>query len=117
MLASTEGNAAPALQVRGMACERGGKPLFTGIDFAVPAGGAVLLVGPNGSGKTTLLRALAGLTEPVAGEVLWHGEARAPRGAHWRMQIAYSGHKSGLKDDLDVAENFELACALDALSA
>jgi len=104
---------APALQVRGLACERGGKPLFSGIALSVAAGGALLLLGPNGSGKTTLLRALAGLTDPAAGEVRWHGQRSTLKSAEWRMQIAYAGHKSGLKDDLDVAENFALACALD----
>jgi heme exporter protein A len=117
MPASNDGSASPALEVRAMACERGGKALFTDIDLSAPAGGAVFLLGPNGSGKTTLLRALAGLTDPASGEVLWHGKRCALRSADWRMQIAYTGHKPGLKDDLDVAENFELACALDGTRA
>ena len=107
----------PALQARDISCERGGKPLFRGIAISVEAGHALFLVGPNGSGKTTLLRALAGLIDPVAGEVLWQGRRSALKSAEWRMQVAYAGHKSGLKDDLSVAENFELACALDGRGA
>ena len=105
------------LVVRGMSCARGGKALFDSLDFAVPPGGALVLLGPNGSGKTTLLRALGGLTEPVAGTVYWDGEEGVLRSAEWRMRTAYAGHKSGHKDDLSVAENLELACALDGSTA
>ena len=33
------------------------------------------------------------------------------------MRIVYLGHKPGLKDDLTVAENLALACALDGAKA
>jgi putative ATP-binding cassette transporter len=38
-----------------------GKPLRKGLNFAVPAGQALLISGPTGTGKSTLLRAIAGL--------------------------------------------------------
>jgi len=109
--------AGQGLAVRGISCERGGKALFAALDIAVPPGAVLVLLGPNGSGKTTLLRALAGLTEPVAGTAYWNGEEGDLRSAHWRMQLTYAGHKSGHKDDLSVAENLELACALDGSAA
>ncbi len=49
------------LQAEGLAVIRGERLVFAGLDFAVAAGGALLLVGPNGAGKSTLLRLLAGL--------------------------------------------------------
>jgi heme exporter protein A len=116
MLESSE-RAAAGLEALGLACERGGKPLFAGVDARVPAGTALLLLGPNGSGKSTLLRALAGLHEPVGGTVRWQGRPVKLRSAEWRTRLAYAGHKSGHKDDLSVAENLALACALEGADA
>jgi NitT/TauT family transport system ATP-binding protein len=42
--------------------------------LSIEAGTITALLGPSGSGKSTLLRMLSGLTEPSAGEVLWHGK-------------------------------------------
>jgi putative ABC transport system ATP-binding protein len=39
------------------------------VNFAVPAGGRLAVVGPSGSGKSTLLTLLAGLHRPTSGEV------------------------------------------------
>ncbi len=43
------------------------------IGFTVPRGAFVVITGRVGSGKTTLLRALLGLIERDAGEILWNG--------------------------------------------
>lgn len=109
-------DAGAGLEALGMSCARGAKPLFAGIDLRVPCGAAGVLLGPNGSGKSTLLRALAGLHEPVAGQVRWGGQPAVLKSGVWRSVLAYAGHKSGHKDDLSVAENLELACALERAS-
>jgi heme exporter protein A len=116
MVASPEPGAA-GLELRGLRCERGGRVLFHALDLDVPAASAMTVVGPNGSGKTTLLRALAGLTEASARRMTWNSEPVAVRSAAWRSQLAYVGHKPGHKDELTVAENLALACALEGRSA
>ena len=45
------------------------------MSLSVEPGVIVALLGPSGSGKSTLLRMLSGLTNPSAGEVLWHGKS------------------------------------------
>ncbi|HLW68780.1 MAG TPA: ABC-F family ATP-binding cassette domain-containing protein [Gemmataceae bacterium] len=50
----------------GMAYDR---PLFEHLNFSLPRGKRLGIMGPNGSGKTTLLKILLGEIEPTAGEV------------------------------------------------
>jgi ATP-binding cassette subfamily F protein 3 len=45
------------------------KPLFEHLNFSLPRGKRLGIMGPNGSGKTTLLKILLGEVEPTAGEV------------------------------------------------
>ena len=37
--------------------------------FAIPSGGVTVVIGPNGSGKSTLLSAIAGLRQPISGQL------------------------------------------------
>jgi iron complex transport system ATP-binding protein len=41
------------------------------LSLNAPQGELIALIGPNGCGKSTLLRTLAGLQEPVCGDVMW----------------------------------------------
>ena len=59
----------PAIRVTDLACRRGDRVLFSGVDIALRAGEALHLVGPNGIGKSSLIRILAGLLRPYAGTV------------------------------------------------
>ncbi len=102
------------LSATGLACRRGERRLFKGVAFSAPAGSLVLVGGRNGSGKTSLLRILVGLSSAVAGSVAWCGRPVATDPLAWAAQLFYLGHASALKDDLDAAENLELACSLAA---
>ena len=57
-----------------------------GLDFTIPAGARVGLIGPNASGKSTLIRIILGLLH-CEGELLVDGEKR--RGSAQSEKIAY----------------------------
>ncbi|NJC04662.1 heme exporter protein A [Sphingomonas kaistensis] len=57
------------LALHNVACWRGGRLLFDGLDLVLQAGDAMLVTGPNGTGKSSLLRLAAGLLRPLGGRV------------------------------------------------
>jgi len=85
-----------------LACERGGRVLFSGLDLELAAGQGLLLQGPNGAGKTSLLKTIAGLIAPAEGEVRLDGGAGE---AAVGEQCHLIGHLSGVKRALTVTEN------------
>jgi iron complex transport system ATP-binding protein len=52
---------------------RGGRPLLRAVSLALRPGEVLAVLGPNGAGKSTLLKALCGLWEPDAGQILLNG--------------------------------------------
>jgi len=61
------------LRVRGLRKAFGGLLAVTDLDFDVPAGTIVGIIGPNGSGKTTVLNLITGEIAPDAGSVRLEG--------------------------------------------
>ena len=95
-----------------LACTRGDRVLFDGLDFEVHRGAALRVNGNNGSGKTSLLRMLSGLTEPTRGVVSWDSEDIRSRREQYHRRLTYLGHLPGVKEDLTVCENVMLATRL-----
>ncbi|WP_210432424.1 heme ABC exporter ATP-binding protein CcmA [Iodidimonas gelatinilytica] len=93
------------LNAQALACRRGQRLLFAGLDFSLERGRILILRGPNGSGKTSLLRLLAGLSRPEAGQLFWCGMAVPPSGAGLSEQVHYVGHSSGMKAAFSVTDN------------
>jgi heme exporter protein A len=90
------------LSGRGIKCVRGGREVFSGLDFEACSGEALAVTGPNGSGKTSLLRLIAGLLTTAGGSIGLEGggvELTLPEQAH------YLGHRDALKPSLSLIEN------------
>ena len=58
-----------AIEVHNLTTTYGGAPVLWDVDFELPAGQIIGVIGPNGSGKTTLLKTIMGLLEPSSGYV------------------------------------------------
>ena len=58
-----------ALEVHNLTVSYSRKPVLWDVDFSLPKGKLIGIVGPNGSGKTTLLRTIMGLLRPDSGYV------------------------------------------------
>jgi len=58
-----------AIGVRNLRVNYGDREILHGINFEVPVGQTLVILGGSGSGKSTLLRALVGLERPSGGEI------------------------------------------------
>jgi ABC transport system ATP-binding/permease protein len=67
--AASERKTKRLVEFDGVACDVGGRRLFSNLTFTLTARMKVGLVGPNGSGKTTLLRLMRGELEPADGTI------------------------------------------------
>jgi putative ABC transport system ATP-binding protein len=96
------------LEARGLAYEKSGQVIVTGIDVTIEAGQSLAVVGPSGSGKTTLLALLSGLYTPTKGKVVFSGVPLAgSSGPPAGMAVVLQNY--GLVSLLTAAENIEVA--------
>jgi phospholipid/cholesterol/gamma-HCH transport system ATP-binding protein len=61
----------PHITVQGLALAYGERVVLRDLDFTIERGKVFVLMGGSGCGKSTVLRALIGLLEPTAGEILY----------------------------------------------
>jgi ABC-2 type transport system ATP-binding protein len=85
-----------------------------GCSFSVERGRMLGFLGPNGAGKTTAMRAIFGVVEPDAGEVLWDG--RSVR-LEDRLRFGYMPEERGLYPRMHVAEQIAYLARLHGLGA
>ncbi len=56
------------------AADEGGKvDILKHVNLCVEDGKFIVITGPNGGGKTTLAKAVMGLVQPTAGQIIWNG--------------------------------------------
>lgn len=92
------------LKADSLACQRGGRTVFTDVNFTLSSGQLLELRGPNGAGKSSLLRLIAGLGEAVSGRItLTGGSGDLSIG----QQAHYAAHQEAIKSPLTVAENLD----------
>lgn len=89
------------LKLDNVACVRGGRMLFRGLDLTLGAGDAVVVTGPNGVGKSSLLRLCAGLLQPFSGS------------AHRFCPIALADENLALDRELNLRKALGFWAAID----
>lgn len=100
------------LHAHGLACVRGDRRLFSGVDLAIAPGQWLQVEGANGAGKTSLLRILAGLSPAAEGHIEWEGRPVAEVRDDFHARLLYLGHAPAIKDDLSALENLQTAAAV-----
>lgn len=100
----------PAIAVRGLRIQRGGRVVLPAIDLEIAAGRVTGLVGPSGSGKSTLMRAIVGVQEKVDGTIEVLGEAAGSPSL--RSRVGYVTQAPSVYADLSVAENMRYFAAI-----
>jgi branched-chain amino acid transport system ATP-binding protein len=100
----------PMLEVVGLQVVYGDVQALWGVDFTVPAGRIVTLLGANGAGKTTTLRALSGLVRPRSGRIRFEGRDVTGLAPHAVVALGVSHIPEGrhLWPGMTVLENLEL---------
>lgn len=97
------------LELVNLDCVRGGRTVFRNLNLSVAEGSLVQLQGPNGGGKTSLLRIISGLMASENGEVRWQGANIRTLGEEYSQDIAYLGHRNGIKEELTPLENLRIS--------
>jgi heme exporter protein A len=87
-----------------IACERGGRNVFSNLSFTVGSGEFLQLAGPNGTGKSSLLRLIANLGEPSSGHIELDG---GEPDLTLAQQAHYIAHADASKSALTVTENLK----------
>jgi heme exporter protein A len=100
------------LEARAMDKSFGAAPVLRGVNLAVPAAVAALVVGRNGAGKSTLVRILAGLSMPSAGEAMLFGVPSRSLEAEARRRLSLVTHQSFLYPNLTARENLQFYARL-----
>ncbi len=104
----------PALELRALHKQRGGRPVLQGLDLQLAAGEVFGLLGPNGCGKTTALHIASGLLQADGGQVWLQGH---PAGLHTRTLLGLCPQQPALYRELRPAENLDFFARLYGLPA
>ncbi|VVE24115.1 ABC transporter ATP-binding protein [Pandoraea communis] len=95
------------LEVGNLNVRFGATDILRGVQFSVPKGAIVGLIGRNGAGKTTTLRAIMGLVKPNGGTLTFDGVdlVKAPSHERTSLGIGYAPEDRRLIPDMTVEEN------------
>ena len=89
---STDSNT-PKLELQGVTKSFGNNHILRGIDFAIPKGKSLVIIGGSGTGKSVTLKCVLGLLKPDAGSIKIDGQEITDYSAAERDRMM---HKFGM---------------------
>ncbi|MBW8481513.1 ABC transporter ATP-binding protein [Actinomadura parmotrematis] len=107
-----DGQAPPAVALRGVVKRFGALTAVAGLDLEVPAGSCFGLLGPNGAGKSTTMRLLTAQAIADAGTIEVLGFAVPREGKRARAAMGVVPQQDDLDEELTVRENLEIFARL-----
>ena len=98
------------LKLEGVVAGYGNSTAIKSIDFEVPEGSIVSLIGANGAGKSTTMRTIMGLLKPTVGKVTFNGEDITGKATFDIVKKGISLVPEGrqILQDMSVYENLEM---------
>ncbi|MBQ1280700.1 MAG: ABC transporter ATP-binding protein [Oscillospiraceae bacterium] len=103
------------LEVKQICKSYRGNSILSDVNFCLPKGQCLGIVGSNGSGKSTLLRILAQIERPDSGDVRCGGKSILGDRHFMRTRTGYVPQDNELAPDLTVAQQLKLwqsACGM-----
>ncbi len=98
------------LNICGVNCYYGESLVIENLNFHVPKGEIVSLIGRNGVGKSTTLKSIMGLVKTPVGKIMFNGEdiIKTPTYNRVKKGIGYVPQGRDIFPQMTVAENIEL---------
>jgi ABC-2 type transport system ATP-binding protein len=110
-----EVRSAPAVSIRDLVVDRGGREILHGVSLEIAAGSVTGLLGPSGCGKSTLMRAIVGVQIIASGTVeVLSAEAGSK---DLRSRVGYVTQAPSVYADLSVEENLRYFAAIVGASS
>lgn len=97
-----------SLVVKNMSSGYRGIPVLKKINFTIPYGEIVGLIGLNGAGKSTLLKTILGLINPIEGQITIGNQTINEHQSQFSQQLAYIPETPVLYEELTLKEHLEM---------
>jgi heme exporter protein A len=100
------------LDICNVSCERDDRLLFQNLSFSCAHGSLTQIAGVNGAGKTSLLAILAGLLNPLEGDIRVDGNSIYDDMAAFHQRLLYFPHRPAIKLELTARQNLNFLIRL-----
>ncbi len=102
----------PTLELSRVNSGYDGVPVLHDITFKAEEPAIYVVLGPNGAGKTTLFRTIAGILEPIIGQVLFDGQDLT-HSKEARKRINYLSHYNAIPEEMTVKKALDFYAKIE----